>query len=249
MIFNFKETKVNYILTGFDNKKSNTIPILFLHGWGGSISSFLFCTKVLKNKKCILLDFPPFGSSTEPKKAWTVKDYSNLVLSLCSFLNINKVNIVAHSFGGRVAIELASNTQLVNKLILTSSAGVNKKKLKVIIKEKLFKIRKALCKLRLYSFSKLNKMGSEDYKNLTPTMKQTFVNVVNYNQAHLLCKIKIPTLLFWGKEDKETPFYFTKIFKKHIKDCEVVSFENSGHFVYLQKPNTFIKVIDYFFKD
>jgi len=51
----------------------------------------LFCTKVLKNKKCILLDFPPFGSSTEPKKAWTVKDYANYLIAL----GYHKVNNTA----------------------------------------------------------------------------------------------------------------------------------------------------------
>ena len=61
-----------------------------------------------------------------------------------------------------------------------------------------------------------------------------------------LCKIKAPTLLIWGNLDKETPFYFTKIFKKNIKDCEVIIFEKCGHFAFLEKPHLFLNIIKSF---
>ena len=55
--------------------------------------------------------------------------------------------------------------------------------------------------------------------------------------------INVPTLLVWGSLDKETPFYFTKIFKKNIKDCEVIEFKNCSHFAYLEKPDLFLKIL------
>ena len=74
-------------------------------------------------------------------------------------------------------------------------------------------------------------------------MKHTFTNVVNYDQTKQLSKIASPTLLVWGSLDKETPFYFTKIFKKNIKDCEVIEFKNCSHFAYLEKPDLFLKIL------
>lgn len=249
MKFNFENIKVNYTKLNFTKQNDGKTPLLFLHGFGGSINSFLFCAKLLKQKPCILIDFPPFGKSEEMLQAWTIKDYSRLIMVLCNKLGVEKIDVVAHSFGGRVAIELASQTTLINKMLLTGSAGLKRKKLKVIIKEKLYKIQKFLSKLNLYSKQKLLNKGSSDYKNLSPIMKKTFINVVNYDQTKLLCKINAPTLLVWGNLDKETPFYFTKIFKKHIKDCEVICFDGAGHFAYLQKPRTFVQIIKNFFKD
>lgn len=252
MTFDFEGVKVNYIKLNFTQKnkaEDSKIPILFLHGWGGSTKSFIFCAKALKEMPCIFLDFPPFGKSQEMLYPWSVQDYARLVKKLCIHLKIDKVNIVAHSFGGRVSIELASQTALVNKMILTGSAGLNKKKLKVVLKERVYKFQKFLSRVKLYPSNKLLNRGSDDYKKLSPIMKSTFVNVVNYDQTKLLCKINCPTLLVWGNLDKETPFYFTKIFKKHIKDCEVITFNGLGHFAYLQKPNTFIQIIKNFFKD
>ena len=75
-------------------------------------------------------------------------------------------------------------------------------------------------------------------------MKKTFINIVNYNQTSCLKEIQVPTLLIWGTLDKETPFCFTKIFKKNIKDCEVIKFKKCGHFAYLEKSGLFLKILN-----
>ena len=90
-------------------------------------------------------------------------------------------------------------------------------------------------------------MGSEDYKKLNDTMKKTFVNIVNFDQRREIKRIVCPTLLFWGENDLQTPFYFTKYFKKHIKDCEVIKTKGS-HFAYIENANLFLKILKEFFK-
>ena len=245
MMFEYKNIKINYQVI---NENSKGTPILFLHGWQGSILSFSFFANNLK-RKCILIDFPPFGKSSMTNYPLTVKDYKNLVYGLLKYLKIKKVFIVAHSFGGRVAIEMSATTKIVKKMILTGCAGIKKKSIKTKLKLIIYKVQKALSKIKLYPKAKLQKKGSPDYQNLPAQMKKTFINIVNYDQRYLLKKICVPTLLVWGNLDKETPFYFTKIFKKHIKDCEVVVFKNKGHFAYLEEPQTFLKIISTFFED
>lgn len=244
MIFEYDSLKVYYEYYGIESEE----PILFLHGWEGSTQSFkYFCDKLSKKHKCINLDFPPFGNSSCPKKPLTVNDYSNIVLELLKHLNVFSVNIVAHSFGGRVAINLASKTNVVKKLLLTGCAGIKKRSAKKFFKITKYKFLKFLVKIKFYPQKKLQKYGSEEYKKLNPIMRQTFINVVNYNQTDLLKRISVPTLLVWGSLDKETPFCFTKIFKNNIKDCEVIEFENCSHFAYLEKPNLFLNILFSYF--
>ena len=51
--------KINYKLIG-EGKET----VLFLHGWGANLNSFLFCENALKNNyKLLLVDFPGFGES------------------------------------------------------------------------------------------------------------------------------------------------------------------------------------------
>lgn len=240
MIFNYNNLSIYYEDYGI----KNTDPVLFLHGWEGTSLSFKYFADNLSSKKrCINLDFPPFGNSSMPTTPQTVKDYANIVHSLLKHLNIQKINIVAHSFGGRVAIELATKTRIVKSLLLTGSAGIKKRSLKKFFKILKYKFLKFLSKLKLYNKNKLQNFGSKEFKKLNPIMKQTFINIVKYNQTKLLKQILIPTLLVWGTNDKETPFYFTKIFKKNIKDCEVIKFENCSHFAYLERPKLFLNIL------
>lgn len=244
MIFNFKDINIYYEDYGI---KSET-PILFLHGWEGSHKSFKFFSDKLSTKhRCINLDFPPFNNSSMPTNPLTVNDYSDMIFALLSFLKIEKVHIVAHSFGGRVAINLATKTNVVESLLLTGCAGIKKKSIKRFFKVLKYKFLKLLVKFKLFPRKKLESYGSSEYKKLNPVMKQTFKNIVNYDQTKLLKKIIVPTLLVWGTCDKETPFYFTKIFKKNIKDCEVIEFENCSHFAYLEKPKLFLDILFSYF--
>ena len=247
MIFLYEDVEIYYEY--YKNDKANSPPILFLHGWGGSTKSFeLFRRKLLDNFNLIFLDFPPFGCSGKPRDEWTVKKYADMVERLLCLVKVDKVYIVAHSFGGRVALELASkNKNLILKMLLTGCAGLKKRSFKTRLKIAKYKFFKVLCKLKLKNSKSLETMGSEDYKNLTPEMKKTFNNIVNYDQKYLLKEIMCPVLLFWGKRDKATPFYFTKIFKKHIKDCGVVCVASGTHFAYLENPSLFFRVLESFF--
>ena len=68
------DLKINYIQYG---KGSD---ILLLHGWGQNIEMMKILGDHFENNHRItILDFPGFGKSDEPKRAWSVEDYSLLV--------------------------------------------------------------------------------------------------------------------------------------------------------------------------
>lgn len=244
MIFNYKNVEIYFEYTCV-NVENPTI--LFLHGWGGSTKSFEIFRNKLEGFNTILVDFPPFGKSGSPKGEWDVKTYANMIECLLVYVNVCKVYIVAHSFGGRVSLELASkNKNLILKMLLTGCAGIKKRSFNTKLKIIKYKFCKFLCRIKLKDYASLKNMGSEDYVLLNENMKKTFNNIVNYDQKHLLKKIKCPVLLFWGDKDKQTPFYFTKIFKRHIKDCGVIKTKGS-HFAYLENLGLFFKVLHTFF--
>ena len=94
------------------------------------------------------------------------------------------------------------------------------------------------------TLSKLtSKMGSKDYKELSPVMKKTMSNVINESIEDDLKKINCPTLLLFGNNDKITPKYLAKKIKKHIADCETIT-QNGNHFAYLYNKYQTIKIIE-----
>ena len=98
MYHNFQGNQTYYEICGEGN------PILFLHGWGGEISSFLPTIDYFKNtNKCIAIDLLGFGKSDKIKRSFNVSDYADCVLEILEKEGINSLSIIAHSFGCRVA--------------------------------------------------------------------------------------------------------------------------------------------------
>ena len=228
------EHKVKYVSFGSGE------DIVFLHGWGASISAFLFVAKAISLKfRVTLLDFAGFGESQEPERAYSVGDYTSDVIELCKLVGIDTAIFVGHSFGGRVCLELASNyPQLVNKIVLVDSAGLKPRRgLKYYIKVGLHKF------LRKIGLKGLK--GSADFRVLSPIMRETFKKVVNYDQTSLLTSIKCPTAIFWGDSDRDTPAYMARKLNKDIADSSIF-WLNGGHFAYAEDSGKFISILKAF---
>lgn len=211
--------------------------IVFLHGWGASRTAFLFVAKRLSVKyRTTILDFAGFGNSQEPDEPYTVSEYADDVVKLFAVCGIKEATLVGHSFGGRVAIEIASKyPHLVERLILIDSAGLKpRRKPSYYVKVAIHKI--------LKKFGKTGLKGSSDYAILSDTMKKTFINVVNYDQRGALCNIDAPTVVFWGNKDKETPIYMYKYFLKNVKNVQGFLLDG-GHFSYVDDYAKFIAIL------
>jgi len=211
--------------------------IIFLHGWGGSTASFYNIANRLKHKyRVTLLDFYGFGKTPMQKKPLFVRDYAESVIELINHYKMNDIILVGHSFGGRVAIYIASKFgYLLNKLILVDSAGLLPHR-GIIYHYKVTKHK------ILRHFGITHKAGSKDYQQLNSIEKQTFINVVNEDLTDLAKKITVPTLIFWGSKDKETAIYMAKKLKRIIYGSCLVMFKGAGHYSYLDEPDLFYKL-------
>ncbi|MBE5732285.1 MAG: alpha/beta hydrolase [Clostridiales bacterium] len=226
MFFYYNNTQVFYKR---ENRGGKTV--LLLHGFGASSKTVDCLFYFLKNRgyDVISIDFPGFGQSNEPFGVWSIYDYADCVDAFIQYLSLKNVIVVGHSFGGRVGIILASNNKL-DALILIDSAGVKPiRTLKYYLKVAIYKARK---RLKLST----KRSGSEDYRSLSINMRATFVRVVNEHLDKLLSKITVPTLVLWGKQDKDTPVYMAKKINKCIKNS-VLYIMNGGHYSYLDCYN------------
>ncbi len=251
--------KIQYTLHRNENPAAPVVVLL--HGWGCDGNIFAYLQKeIMPSSTVLALDFPGHGQSDEPPEPWGVPEYTAQLKRLLDQLEMTKINVVAHSFGGRVAIELASTyPQLVDKMVITGGAGLRKqptdeqKKRQAKFKrmngllEKLGKI-PLLGKLAKAMQTKLrNKYGSPDYIKLNENMRKTFVKVINYDQAHLLDKIQASTLLIWGSADTETPLWMGQQMEKSIADAALITFDGRGHFAFAEEWLRFVTIVKQFF--
>jgi pimeloyl-ACP methyl ester carboxylesterase len=85
-------------------------PVLMLHGLGGTKASFLPTVAALapQGRRMIAADLPGFGDSDKPLAAgYDAKFFSRAVLALMDAMEFERVDVIGHSMGGRVALEAA----------------------------------------------------------------------------------------------------------------------------------------------
>lgn len=231
-------------------------PVVIMHGWGCSrqtVASIEASARSL-GRPVLNVDFPGFGESPEPARVWGTDDYSRAIESLLDELGIGAdAVLLGHSFGGRVAITIASRRK-VGKVVLVDAAGVKpRRSLKYYIKVYSFKARKNLLKLlcgKQRAEKILDRMrakaGSSDYRNSSPRMRAIMSRVVNEDLCHLMPQIKAPTLLIWGEADTATPLSDAKTMERLIPDAGLVSFAGAGHYSFLDRPGQFAAVLTSF---
>ncbi len=227
-------------------KLGSGTPIIFLHGWGSSHIDFINIAKILKEQyEVYLLDLPGFGNSSEPDVPYNLDDYVNLLKEFIVHYQLENVILVGHSFGGRIIIKYAASNML-NKIILLSAAGIKNKSLRIKFKIWWYKFRKWWF-IKIRAIEKLEKLlrnsGSKDYNNARAVMRTTLKNIVNEDLTNKLKKIKCETLILWGKNDQTTrPKDGIKMHRK-IKNSAIVWFNHSSHFLYLEEEYKFIQVM------
>lgn len=243
---------INYI------KRGNGKAVLILPGWGTTINTYMSIINSISTYSTVYcLDMPGFGESEEPNTSWNLDNYVTFVMDFLKNQNIKEVDLIGHSNGGKIIIKLMSNKNLdfkVNKIILIGSAGlVHKKTLSQKLTIKTSKICKKILELKPIKaacpnlISKLkNSFGSEDYRNASPVMKQTLVQLIDQDLRELLPNINVPTLLIWGENDTATPISDGEIMKEIIPDAGLIKVENCSHYVFLEKPAYVNKIISTF---
>lgn len=212
----------------------NGKTIVLLHGWASSKEVWNnVYNYLLENYQVIKIDLLGFGN-TKIEKEYYIDDVVIILHKFLEFLNIENPIVIGHSYGGRIAIRYASLYN-IDRLILVSTP---------------FLVRKPKFKEKAYKFFKrmhINlKMGSRDYKNASPILRNMLVNAIKTDLKDSAVKLNCPTLLIWGENDKTVEYNDILALNKCVKDSGIVVIKNAGHFPFLDEFMYFVRVISYF---
>ena len=221
--------------------------IVFLHGWGTDSSIFRWVLSFLPQNgfRYLLIDFWGFGKSEEKSCPMSIYDFAEDTKNLLDKLGVDKPVLIGHSFGGRVAIILSSKYKdFVSRVVLVDSAGIiPRRSLNYYLAVMKYKFCKFAVKKGWVKKERLLKYGSEEYKQLSNCMKQTYVNVVNENLVSYVKKIDVGCLILWGENDKYTPLYMAKKINKNVKRSKLIIIKDAGHFCFLDKLEEFVYIL------
>jgi non-heme chloroperoxidase len=208
--------------------------IIFLHGWGShkNLMKRGF-GEHLTQFRHIYIDMPGFGNST-CSMSLTTEDYATILETFFSMIEADKMVILGHSFGGKVATLLQPDV-----LVLVASAG--------ILVPKPFKIRAKIALFKLLKLTGLTQLRrffvAPDAQGLSQPMYETFKNVVNEDFSEKFSAFKGKALLCFGTHDTATPLWTAYKMAEFMSDARVVEFEGD-HYFFLEQGAAVAKEIE-----
>lgn len=261
-----KFAEVDGIKIHYQEKGSGT-PLILIHGYGSSTFTWRDVFVPLSEKfRVIALDLKGFGFSEKPTGDYTRKAQAVLVQHFLDKLKIEKAWFAGSSMGGEVSLNVAlQNPERVKGLILIDSAGVKSVKgssYTPSIYEIPF-IGRAFVALGLLSDNLIRESLERSYfddSKVTKKVVETYYLPLQTNNGQRaivsaqrqwdlypiedeLSKIKVPTLIIWGKEDFVTPLAGGKKMNASIENSKMVIFENCGHLPAEEMPQKTVEEI------
>ncbi|MCC3358057.1 2-succinyl-6-hydroxy-2,4-cyclohexadiene-1-carboxylate synthase [Bacillus sp. REN16] len=249
-------------------------PILFLHGFTGSITTWNQTTDILKtNFQCILVDIIGHGESDSPEdySRYHIEKVAKDIIHILDVLEIPVVHLAGYSMGGRVALATAIlNPSRVASLIVESSSPGLKTEDERLARRKsdeqladrieqegilkfvdywenipLFSSQKALSQEQQLEIRK------ERLNNNPIGLANSLRGMGTGAQSSYwgrLNEIDFPTLLLCGELDHK----FCKIAEEmssSIQNATVVKIVGAGHAIHVEQPHFFGKIIIEFVSD
>lgn len=168
---------------------------------------------------------------------------------LCKFIDENRLNgadIIAHSFGARVAFKLLSERgELANRLIITGGAGLVKERSPAYMRQ----VKRYRRVKKLFPRYAERHFGSEEYRVLPPVMRESYKLIVNEDLRGSAERIKNRTLLIYGRGDAVTPANAEgEIFHSLIAGSRLELIDG-GHFCFSENPAPFNELALEFLSD
>lgn len=219
--------------------------VLALHGWGRTHRDFDAVLRPAGGAElaAVAVDLPGFGATPAPEEPWGSADYAVCVGALFEEL-AGPVVVVAHSFGGRVAVHLAATRpEAVRALVLT---GVPLLRLAPPRRPSLsYRTLRAVHRAGLLGDERMERArrryGSADYAAATGVMRQVHSRVVAESYEAQLDTITCPVTLVWGEDDTTVPLAVAHGALARLRDgnaesAELVTVQRAGHLVPLSSP-------------
>ena len=242
--------------------------LLLIHGMFGD---FLDWEPVLaplsETYRVVALDLPGFGESDKPDVRYSMEFFTEVLGTLAEELALQDVTVIGNSFGGELAVILAAaRPEKVKALVLVSTGGLTLRG-----EEELALIEKNFCEANLLAltpeyhelmFSPIfarrseqarryiekqnRKLARPDYNAYARVLAQCIPLAARMDIRGYLAKLKCPTLLLWGENDRVFPPVIAEEAVKRLAKGELRVVPDAGHAPQLDNPGEFVAELETF---
>lgn len=250
----------NSPITYYISENGNIEWLLFLHAAFVNHNMFKSQTEYLRDKFNILtVDIIGHGNSTDTQKGDSIDKMSMWINEILKKENIEKIHIVGVSLGAILAQDFANRFPgAVQSLACFGGYDINNFD-KTLQKKngaaQMLMMLKAVFSIKW--FAKSNKKISaytlraqqEFYDMNIKFRKRSFMYLASLNgmvNVHQTPQRNYPVLIGCGEYDDPMAIKAVRQWKEHEPDCQTIIFENAGHCVNLDVPETFNMALEKF---
>lgn len=227
---------------------SGAITVVALHGWQRTHADFdgVFADPDFAAiHSAVGLDLFGFGATPPPPEPWGADEYARHLLPIFDGADglAERVTVVGHSFGGRVAVRLAALApDRIDRLVLTGAPLLTREGPRATPALS-FRMARFLHRRGLIGEARMEALrqqhGSPDYRAAQGVMRGVFVKELGERAAQGaddLAEVDCPADLLWGAEDTEVPLEVAVRAQKLLRSSTLVTLPGVGHLTPTEAP-------------
>jgi pimeloyl-ACP methyl ester carboxylesterase len=236
-------------------------PVLYLHGvWDVhtlQAAPFPFHTRLAEAFEVIIPAHPGCGASEGIKQVNEISDLTFHYLDMLDALGLESALVVGYCLGGWIGAEMAvTNPERVSRLAMIGSAGLQRQDALIgdLFMYSQHRDGGIMHELRELLFSDPDgglaneivpdgRVSVENevrrYKSLTLTGRVGWEPPYLHNKKlkGRLHRLKCPTLLMWGEDDRLVPIANGRTWAESVAQSRLVQFAGAGHSLHIEEPD------------
>ncbi len=245
-------------------------PLVLVHGFGSSLYTWAdVLPELARSHDVVALDLPGFGGSGLPK-ALSFEHLPGAVVGLMDRLGLERASLAGNSLGGAtVAWIAATQPRRVERLVLIDAAGfqLNASERPLLVRLlalpgasllQRLPLRRAIVRTALrQTFADPSRISDEDLDEyvapaLRPEVGEAALVLARYQGPGpdalraLLGRVRAPTLVVWGREDRWIPLEHAERFHQALPGSRLVVLDGAGHLPQEERPDALLRLLHEF---
>ena len=230
--------------------------MILIHGVGGNHLSWPPQIRRMDDERVYALDLSGHGKS-EGLGKHSIEAYADDVIAFMQELNIRAAVVVGISMGSAIALTLALKYPKKTLGLGLLGAGAKLRVAPSILEtagnqntfESAVDIINANCFSANAAQNLLQLSKQQLMETRPPVLLGDFLACNEFDVTDPLEKIKIPTMIVCGAEDKMTPIKYSEFLHSKIVNSQLHVVENAGHLVMAEQPDIVADLLKHFLDD